>query len=86
MADQADAAPGFENDIRPLFTDVDVEHMEDQVGFDLCDYDNMKSNAQTVYKRLTDPNRPMPPKDSGGPWPQSQIDLFQAWIAGGCQP
>lgn len=82
----ADAAPSFETDIAPLFREVDVEHMNDQVGFDLCDYGNMKSNAQTVYDRLTDPDSPMPPKDSGGPWPSDQIGLFKAWMDGGCQP
>jgi hypothetical protein len=70
----------FQRDIRPLFRDVDVEHMNDN-GLDLSDYDQVKNNSDEILKRVSskDDNvrMPLPPDD---PWTPQQVALFQQWI------
>ncbi len=68
----------FAQDIRPLFTDEDVEHMRD-FDIDLGSYDSAKKNAEEIYERLADGS--MPP---GTPWPDEQIARFRGWIDEGC--
>ena len=69
----------FAKDIRPLFTDVDVEHMKDvDADFDLSDYDSVKDRATDILNSLTDGS--MPP---GQPWPDSDITTFKQWITDG---
>ncbi len=74
----------FENDIRPLFREIDMDHMR---GFDvfLGDYDYMskRENAVMVRDFLSGQRQPqMPP---GGPfWPQEHLDLLERWIVAGC--
>jgi hypothetical protein len=82
------AAPvGFANDIRPLFTQMDIDHMS--FFLDLSSFDDVKSNAADILSRLKGENGPVmppPPANGGdGPWPANKIALFQAWIDGGCQ-
>ena len=76
----------FERDIRPLFRDVDIEHMA-PMGVELDDYAWMSNhdNAERVYDFLTGKETPqMPP---GSPyWSAQQLDLFSEWIKGGRQP
>jgi hypothetical protein len=72
-------------DIRPKFTDEDVEHMNDMLGMDLASYETVRDNADLILERLQDTTRPMPPRPRG-PWPQDWIDCFQQWIANGKQP
>lgn len=79
-------ALSFERDIRPLFRQVDVEHM---AGLDvlLDDYAYMSNaqNAQATYDRLKGTKQPqMPP---GGPfWSDEQLSLFAQWMEQGRQP
>ena len=54
-----------------------------QPQLDLASYDSVKDNAVLIYQRLTDKDRPMPPKTSGGPWPQNKIDSFRSWVEAG---
>jgi hypothetical protein len=68
----------FARDIRPLFTDQDVEHMQD-FDMDLGSYDSVKKNAEEIYERLADGS--MPPRN---PWPDETIARFRAWIDEGC--
>jgi len=68
----------FAQDIRPLFTDEDVEHMLD-FDLDLGSYESAKENAEGIYDRLADGS--MPP---GTPWPDSSIARFRQWIDEGC--
>jgi hypothetical protein len=79
---------GFAADIRPLFTQLDHDHMLFEL--DLWNYDDVKSNANDIVRRLRGqggPVMPPPPERGGdGPWPKDKIDLFQSWIDGGCQP
>jgi hypothetical protein len=78
--------PSFANDIRPLFTDEDVQHMS--FAFDLSAYADVKSNSAAILDRVsrdkTDPGL-MPPLPRG-PWQPSQIQLFKDWINGNFQP
>jgi hypothetical protein len=66
----------FARDIRPLFTQEDIEHM---LGVDpslnLGSYDSVKAHASIIYRRLS--RGEMPP---GMPWPQEQVDTFQQWM------
>lgn len=81
----AEGCTSFKTDIRPKFTDEDVQHMNDQVGMDLNDYQTVKDNANLILKRLTDPGNPMPPAPRG-PWPPEWIQCFGEWINNGRLP
>ena len=75
----------FATDIRPLFTQVDIDHM--QFFCDLSNYNDVKTNADDILGRLKGKGGPMmPPANAGGPWPESQIALFQSWVDEGCNP
>jgi hypothetical protein len=80
--------PSFVADIRPLFTDIDIDHMS--WFCDLSAYEDVKANASEILDRLRGQGgnvMPPPPSKGGkGPWPKEKIDLFQAWVDGGCAP
>ena len=75
-------ALSFENDIKPMFTPMDQDHMKKMGSkFDLGSYNDVKRKADRILARVSDKNRPMPPKSSGEkPWTQEMIDKFQQWI------
>lgn len=84
--------PTFDSDIKPLFTHYDRIKM--MYLLDVWDYEQVKALSTRILASLQeDPNRPgwsllpgvrlMPLYT--GPWPTSQVDLFKAWIDGGCQ-
>jgi hypothetical protein len=77
----------FEADIRPLFTERDIEGMKK--GFNLASYDEVKAHAPAIYDRLRGIGGalmpPLPPRGEGA-WPQARIELFAKWMADGCQP
>lgn len=76
----------FERDIRPLFRDIDIDHME-PMGVLLDDYAWMSDaeNAKKVHQFLTGDLTPqMPP---GGPyWSEQQLGMFSEWMDGGRKP
>jgi hypothetical protein len=77
----------FQADIRPLFTDRDIEGMKK--GFNLASYDEVKAHAAAIYDRIRGIGgalMPPPPPRGQGPWPQSNIELFAKWMADGYQP
>jgi hypothetical protein len=77
----------FQADIRPLFTERDIQGMIK--GFNLASYDEVKAHAAAIYDRIRGIGgavMPPPPPRGEGPWPQSRIDLFAKWVADGCQP
>ena len=84
--EKSEAPLSFEKDVRPLFTETDIDHMA-PMGVLLDDYKFMSdpSNAKNVYEFLTGEQEPrMPP---GGPyWDQRQLDLFASWMKGGRRP
>jgi hypothetical protein len=77
----------FQADIRPLFTQRDIDGMKK--GFNLASYDDVKKNAAAIYDRIRGIGGAlMPPRPpvGEGPWPQSNIDLFAKWMSDGYQP
>ena len=79
------AAPGFENDVKPYFTQVDREHMVNTGLFDLWDLDQVKENFDQILDALMTGRMPRPTA-----WPQDKRDKFEqvftAWRDGGYQP
>jgi hypothetical protein len=74
----------FQADIRPLFTERDVQGMSK--GFNLASYDDVKARAAAIYDRIRGIGgavMPPPPPRGQGPWPQSRIELFAKWMADG---
>ena len=69
----------FANDIRPLFTAEDIEHMN--FVFDLSSYDDVVANATLIYERLAE--KTMPPDD---PWSDADIAIIRRWIDDGMNP
>ncbi len=86
MSDSSENSVSFERDIRPLFTDEDVDHMEG-MGVLLADHAWMSDpdNAKRVYDFLTGDEQPRMPPD-GPYWSDAQLKLLADWIAGGYQP
>jgi len=74
----------FATDIRPLFRQVDVDHMLDQTGLDLSSYDAVKADSQAIYDRVssTDDTFRMPPPPDP-PWTQGMVALFKKWVDDG---
>ncbi len=70
------AAPGFEQDIKPLFRESDRQAMD--YVFDLWSYQDVSDNADGILERLEDGT--MPCDDA---WPEEQIELFRRWLTGG---
>lgn len=67
--------------IRSYFTDMDVEHMQEQ-GLDLSSYDQVVANATAIYDATS--GGVMPPPTSGEPsWTQDQLTNFQNWMNAG---
>jgi hypothetical protein len=80
----------FSGDIRPLFKDVDIQHMK-PFGVMLDDYGYMSDpgddhrNAQDVLDFLTGVKKPRMPL--GGPyWSEQELALFGQWMAQGYKP
>jgi hypothetical protein len=77
----------FKTDIRPLFTDRDIQGMSR--AFNLASYEEVKSHASAIYDRIRGIGgavMPPPPPRGEGPWPQSRIELFGRWIEDGYPP
>jgi hypothetical protein len=76
----------YATNIRPLFRQTDIDHMNAQ-SLNLASYADVKTNAQHILGRLKGDGGPlMPPKRSGGPWSAEKIALFKQWIDDGSQP
>lgn len=69
----SDEQPSFERDIRPLFRPKDIESMSN--AFDLSSYQDVRSNAEKIYHRLSNGTMPC-----DKPWPAKQVQQFHAWI------
>ena len=77
----------FQADIRPLFTERDIQGMIK--GFNLASYDDVKAHAAAIYDRIRGIGgalMPPPPPGGEGPWPQARIELFAKWMSDGYQP
>ncbi len=69
------AALSFEADIKPMFRPRDVNAMRAAAGFDLHNYEDVRSRAALISERLKDD---MP---CDGLWPPEDIKKFDDWIA-----
>jgi len=77
----------FAADIRPLFTERDIQGMSK--GFNLASYDEVKAHAAAIYDRIRGIGgavMPPPPPRGEGPWPQARIELFAKWMSDGYPP
>lgn len=66
----------FEKDIRPLFRDEDVESMS--FAFDLSSYEEVCEHAEEIHARVAEGTMPC-----DAPWPEENVELFDAWIDDG---
>jgi uncharacterized membrane protein len=74
----------FARDIRPMFTDMDVDHME-PFGIDLSSPEDVAKNADAIYETVS--QKTMPPKNSGEPqWTDDMCARFKEWQNQGCPP
>jgi hypothetical protein len=77
-----DDALSFEKDIRPMFTDTDVEHMK-PLGIDLSDRAAVEENAEAIYGTVSEGT--MPPRSSGETrWSPEMCERFKRWMSQGC--
>jgi hypothetical protein len=81
MSDETPKAASFEADIKGLFRSLDVSSMKIERGFDLSKYEDVRSRADIILKRLEMGDMPC-----DGPWPAERIALFQKWISDGKLP
>lgn len=82
MSDES--APSFAKDIRPMFTDMDVEHMK-AFDLDLSDKDTVEEHADAIYATVSQGS--MPPSNSGEPrWSDDMCARFDRWRKTGCNP
>jgi hypothetical protein len=79
-----EAALSFSKDIRPMFTEMDVEHMK-QGGLDLSDYDSVKKAADAIYETVSTGSMP-PPSSGESRWTPEMSARFKAWQNQGCPP
>ncbi|HEY1655071.1 MAG TPA: hypothetical protein VGF86_08170 [Candidatus Tumulicola sp.] len=75
--------PTFQNDIRPMFTQIDVDHMRDY-GIDLSSRDDVEKHGEAIYQTVT--GGTMPPPGTGERWTSEMCERFKRWRDGGCRP
>jgi len=73
----------FEKDVRPMFTEVDIDHMK-HAGMDLSNYEDVKRHAGAIYAVVSAGT--MPPPGTGERWSVQMCDRFKQWQAQGCPP
>jgi len=74
----------FARDIRPMFTEIDIEHMQG-LGMDLSSKDDVAEHADAIYGAVSGGS--MPPDYSGeNPWTPEMCARFKTWQEQGCQP
>jgi hypothetical protein len=74
--DDSTAPVSFAKDIRPMFTQMDVDHM--QAFMDLADRDSVFENADAIYDTVL--GGLMPPSSSGEPrWTPEMCATFKRW-------
>jgi uncharacterized membrane protein len=73
----------FARDIRPMFTDIDVDHMQ-ALGIDLSSKDDVEEHADGIFQQVSAGT--MPPPGTGEQWTDEMCERFQAWQMQGCPP
>jgi Ferritin-like len=69
----------YEQDIRQLFRDRDIQSMS--FAFDLSSYDDVRANAEAIYEKLAAGSMPC-----DGRWPAENVERFRTWIDNGSPP
>jgi hypothetical protein len=73
----------FKRDIRPMFADMDVEHMKK--AMDLSSRDDVFQHGDAIYEAVSSGH--MPPASSGEPrWTPAMCATFKTWQDQGGQP
>jgi hypothetical protein len=73
---QREGALSFVNDIRPMFTDMDVDHMKKAMN--LAERDSVFEHAAAIHAAVTAGS--MPPSSSGeGRWTNDMCARFKDW-------
>jgi hypothetical protein len=78
------AAPSFAKDIRPMFTEMDVDHMQG-LGLDLNEYAEVKKSSDSIYAVVSGGSMP-PPGSGESRWTSEMCDTFKRWQDAGCPP
>ena len=79
----ADQRPFFELHIRPMFRLLDRAHMA--WSLDLANYEEVRAHADVIARFLRrPPPQTMPTVDTGGPWPEGWIAVFEQWVDADC--
>jgi hypothetical protein len=78
------AAPSYARDIRPLFTQLDRDHMKK--ALDLWSYDDARAWGERIYDAVKRGAMPPHGSEPEAPWPPEKVALVRAWIDGGYQP
>ncbi len=76
-------ALSFASDIRPMFTDVDVDHMK-SFGLDLSSRDDVEKHANNILSVVSSGD--MPPRTENRPWTKDMCAKFQQWMNSGYGP
>jgi hypothetical protein len=85
MMSPKDQTPlSFERDIRPMFTDMDIEHME-AYDMDLGSRDDVEAHADAIYREVSGGTMP-PPGAGESTWSGEMCERFKAWQSQGCPP
>jgi hypothetical protein len=80
----SDQRLSFAKDIRPMFTDLDVDHMK-PAGMDLSTYDDVKKHAIAIYAAVS--TGTMPPSGWGEErWTKEMCGTFKEWQDQGFPP
>ncbi|HEU5479490.1 MAG TPA: hypothetical protein VFU90_06630, partial [Candidatus Tumulicola sp.] len=69
----AEGTLSFAADVRPMFTDLDVDHMQ-PLGIDLSDRAAVEANADAIYAAVS--NGSMPPAGTGERWSPEMCARF----------
>lgn len=72
---QPEGALSFVKDIRPMFTDMDVDHMKKAMN--LAERDSVFRHAEAIYAAVTSGS--MPPPSSGARWTNEMCTRFKDW-------
>jgi hypothetical protein len=72
-------APSYDRDIRPLFRERDRASMKSH--FDLWSYDDVRANAERIYRSLEAGRMPC-----DGAWSPDDVQRLRSWIDTGSLP
>lgn len=80
---EATKALSFAADIRPMFTQVDVDHMKG-FGLDLTSRDSVAKSSTQILATVS--SGAMPPPSEKRTWTKEMCGTFEQWVTQGCPP